>query len=1256
MSEKHRRPRDGSTDEGASGPGAVRPVVQEDEGGGAHPSYLVCLGASAGGLETLEAFFGAIPSDTDAAFVIVSHLSPDFKSLMPELLSRHTKMRVRTAADGLELERNTISIIPPGKNMAFREGRLRLESQDRSGTHVLQLPIDIFLQSVAAERPHRTVALILSGTGSDGSRGIRALKAAGGIVLAQDPETARFDGMPRAAIDTGAVDATGNPRQLAGSVLDLIKNGALSELPGDDDDGATEIVPIIESIRAQLHQDVSYLRPSMLRRRVRRRMALLNIGTVGEYAERLMADAAEARALKRDTLIGVTSFFRDPDAFRFLQRHLSGHVLRTPASEPFRAWVPACSSGEEVYSLAILIREALDANGMERDVKIFATDIDEDSLARASKAVYPAHAAEDIGPSRLEKYFTIHGKTIHAKNELREMVIFAHHNLVRDPPFTKIDLVSCRNFLIYLTPTTQEGVLSSLHFSLNRGGTLFLGSAEALGRVEGEFESVDSRYKIFTKARSTVLPSMRLRAGLQDPLTSGSRPLILTTRDRERDTQNRQVLETLVEREDRSVAIISTEGALLDIVGDAAGVFRVPRGRATSDIARMLAEPLVVAVSTGLQKIRRSEEEDPSFVVELTEDPPRRVTVRLTRLPAIGSGQERILLLIEPVRTESHGAPLDTSSLDQDTAERMSELQSELLQTRESLQSTIEELQSANEEQQSTNEELVASNEELQSTNEELQSVNEELFTVNVEYQNKIQELAVVAADLNNLLRNINVGILFLDEELRIRKFTPGIEDVVKLVEHDVGRSIEHFAHSLGSEFVPQARRVVETGIPYEEEGRSARGSWVMVRIMPYVTHTGRESGVVATFVDITGIKNANEMTRVANKQLASVNTELKTQREELEEMFSIVAHDLKRPVIALDGLISIIRQDEQLHERLEEKSKEANGTAPDETPEPGLLQRAHHECARMRQMLMDLEAVSEIQKRPIARTEVALQEWLDRLIGEFRERASERGVRINSTCDAGRFALPCGFIEEIFTNLMENAFKYGCTDNSPRIDVSGRVSNNAFELTVADNGVGIAREHHQRVFEPFRRLDPSTAPGSGVGLLAVKRLANRLGGTVIVDSAPGRGAKFVVTVPLVADEDESGASVRGKPRLLIVEDDLLDARSIERCLGESHALTRAQDLQEAESRLEQERFDVVLLDLSLPDGHGLELVNRMTAKPHTRTPIVVITGHGEGIDTSSGDAVIGAYVSKSDVSRERLLEAIERATRNEGAQAAGAT
>ncbi|MEZ6235714.1 MAG: ATP-binding protein, partial [Phycisphaerales bacterium] len=452
--------------------------------------------------------------------------------------------------------------------------------------------------------------------------------------------------------------------------------------------------------------------------------------------------------------------------------------------------------------------------------------------------------------------------------------------------------------------------------------------------------------------------------------------------------------------------------------------------------------------------------------------------------------------------------------------------------------------------------------------------------------------------------------------------------------------------------FVASARRVIETGRPHEEEARSVTGAWLMVRIMPYVTHTGRTGGVVATFIDITAIKNANEMTRVANNQLGHANAELKTQREELEEMFSIVAHDLKRPVIALDGLLSIIRDDASADPAAAGASPPApeNGTgAGAGASGPGLLERAQGECARMRQMLMDLESVSDIQSRSVSTMDVDIQDWLDGLVARYGSEATARRVRINCTCDHATLALPRSFLEEMFTNLFENALKYGCTSPSPRIDVSGRVVGEVFELSVADNGKGIAKEHHLKIFEPFRRLDPAAAPGSGIGLLAVKRLAHRLGGRADVESAPGKGAKFTVRVP-IASEGEPGRSITGRTRVLLVEDDLIDARSIERHLGAAYNITRAQDLKEAGSRLREDRFDVVLLDLSLPDGHGLELIQTMTSELKMQIPTVVITGHGEGLDTAKSDAVIGAYLAKDNISQTSLVSAIHQALKDEAA------
>lgn len=1191
---------------------------------------VVCLGASAGGLEALEGFVKALPTDTGAAFVTIVHLSPDFKSMMPELLNRHTTMPILAATDDTAPQANTIYVIPPGKNIVCRQGRLRLEVQDRTPGHPLNLPIDIFLHSLAAEPGHPAIAVILSGTGSDGSRGIRAIKEAGGAVLVQRPDTAKFPGMPESAIETGIVDASGPPGDLAEMVTRLVRQGGVSPTATADraDDGGDDTTAVLDALRMQLGLDLSYLRKSMLRRRVRRRMVLQQVESFAQYVDRLGADPIEARALSLDTYIGVTSFFRDPEAFRRLQNHLASDLLRQRPEEQFRVWVAASSTGEEVYSLAITILEAMEASSRKRDLKIFATDVDEDSLQRAGKGVYPLSAVGEIGPSRLARYFTRAGDTVIVKPFLREAIIFAHHNVVTQPPFTRIDLASCRNLLIYLTPPAQESVLASLHFALRRNGTLFLGSAETPGRLENEFETIDGRHRLYRKLSGGVLPWVRLRSGLRNaPLPMAGRDVSERERDRDRDAAHRQVLEELTESRGNTAALIGLDGTMLELIADPLGIFQLPKGRQTSDVARLVVDEVRFPLSGGLQRLVRGDE-DVTFAIELSP-PVRYATMRLTRLPAVGSVGDRILMVVEPTRGIEPRAA--APSLRADPSSQVTDLEAELQQTRESLQATIEELQSSNEEQQSTNEELVASNEELQSTNEELQSVNEELFTVNVEYQNKISELAVLAADLDNLLRSINVGTIFLDADLTIRRFTPAIEAIVKLSEHDLGRPIEQYVNSVGEEFIADVRRVIATGGALERECRSARGTWLLMRVVPYVSHAGAQAGAVATFVDVTPIRNAHEMTRVVNEQVIHANRELSQQRAALEDMISIVAHDLKRPVVALDGLLT-----------LTERTISPAGASDAKE----LLERSLDECRRMKRMLLDLESLSGVSHRDVTVEEVDLQSWLDGFLDHFRPSAQQLKARLNCTSDHSRVTIARSAAEEALTNLIENALKYGCTAPNPRIDVSCQIHDDVLEIAVRDNGRGISAEHHDKVFEPFRRLDPEGTQGSGIGLVAARRLIEHCGGTLTLESVAGAGAKFTIRIPIGQATARLLKSDSPRPRILLVEDDLLDAKLVDRWLRDRFQITRSQEIAEAEMRLREEHFDLVLLDLSLPDGHGFELVQRMRTKLGSGVPIVVLTGHGDGLAADMMSAAIAGYLAKSDLTQDALVATVVAALR----------
>jgi len=1192
----------------------------EGEGESGQPKYVVCVGASAGGLEPVQQYFGAMPNDTGAAFVLVLHLSPDFKSMMPELLAKHTTMPVATVEQDTVLTPNAIHLIPPRKNMVISGNRLRLTGQDRAPGRPVNSPIDIFLQSLAEGRGPDGIGVILSGTGSDGSRGIESLKDAGGFVLVQDPVSAKFDGMPVSAILTRIVDHCAEPKELASITADLVlrrmpRVEKLADEPGRVDDQA---LAVVETLRHVTSVDYRYCRESMLMRRVRRRMALLGSTTVTDYIDHLNMDSEEVRRLGEDLLIGVTSFFRDPLAFEALKRHLSRHIASRTLTDPFRVWVPACSTGQEAYTIAMLLTEAMEATGRQLQVKIFATDLDQNSLAIASAATYSATAMQDMSSARLAQYFIPSDGAFKVRQSLRDMVIFARQDIVADPPFTKIDLVSCRNFLIYAKTPAQEHVLSKLHFALRVGGTLFLGSGESLGKLESEFETRNLSAKVFQKTREANLHLSRARFG------PASRSSLLRVSEAKRaggETAGvlRSVAEALAAVDNRTVALLDGDGTLLDVIDDPLKVFRVSKGNPTTDTMRLVGEHVATAIATGLHRLRAGETEVRYAVIVDESDEAERLDVRL-RTASAGEGSAPLVLFVVDAANDQT-ASVEPAESDETSARQITQLKSELLQTRESLQASIEELQTSNEEQQSTNEELVAANEEMQSTNEELLSVNEELSTVNLEYQKSNRQLEVMASDLENLFTSTKIGTIFLDNELHIRKFTPTVCGIIKLVEHDIGRSIDHFKQHLPPDLPALINDVVETGVPLEEEFRGPDERWYLVRVLPYVGSDHSRTGVVLTFVDVAALKNAEETMRMMNDGLASANRMLSEQREELEDLFSIVAHDLKRPVLSLDGLLKLAvdATDEERNER---------------------LGRSLDEVARMRRMLVDLEQMSAVTRRQVNYATVDVKAWLTKLVDRFQDRATEKGVRLNCMCDQRTAHLPLAAVEEIAINLIENAIKYGSTGEGPQIDISCEIIGRHFRLAVRDNGKGIAPHNHDKIFEPFRRLDSDLAEGSGIGLVAVRRMLNRVGGSVEVDSDVGKGAKFAVSVPVEGPPVERGAL-----RVLLVEDDPLDVKITLRYLGTEHKTSVVRSLSEAIERVEKESFDLILLDLSLEDGHGFRLVARLN-ELHLDTPVVVLSGQAEGIAQEAMLTSVSGFIEKgeltSEVLHKRVAEAID--------------
>jgi two-component system, chemotaxis family, CheB/CheR fusion protein len=821
---------------------------------------VVGIGASAGGLEALERFFDSLPDKTGMAFVVVQHLSPDFKSLMDELLARHTAMPIHLAANEMEVEADHVYLIPPRMEMIISGGRLLLSERGRQPE--LSLPIDTFFRSLARDCGERAIGIVLSGGGSDGSRGIRDIREAGGLVLVQDTDTAQFDGMPKTAREAGVAHWVLAPQDMPHVLLEHVKrrpsDGRRDGAPGPArEQGGIEAV--YQMLENRFGIDFTHYKPSTITRRIERRLALAQSPHVDEYVQRLRRDSEELDVLYRDLLIGVTHFFRDEDAFRMLEARVVPQLCeRVPQDEPIRVWVAGCATGEEAYSLAIALNDAMLKHG-DRQLKIFATDVHRGSLDRAARAIYEREALAHVSPERLERYFVRIGDAYQVAPDLRKMIVFAQHNVMRDAPFTRVDLITCRNLLIYLQPAAQLRVLSLFHFALKRGGHLFLGPSETVGTLAHEFDVIDKRWRLYQKSADVRRVIDSVRKPHFEPRHVPA-PIVLAPRNSL--TQMLGIYDAILDDIMAPSLLVSERGELVHAFAGASRFLRVRDGRQDLNIIDLVDPELRLVLVGGIK--RALEEPDPLVfrsVRQSSDGEPQLYDITIRRLHSRSNGARHVIISFDEVTGVDRPAPRPATEveLDQVSRDQVSGLEAELTHTKENLQSAIEELETSNEELQAANEELQASNEELQSTNEELQSVNEELYTVNAEYQRKIAELTELTNDMDNLLASTEVGTVFLDRQLRIRKFTPQIAQTFALVPHDVGRPIETFASKLDHpELVDELRAVLTSGAPVEREIRDGRGKSFFLRIFPYRAK-GAVDGVVLTLIDATGLRAAED-------------------------------------------------------------------------------------------------------------------------------------------------------------------------------------------------------------------------------------------------------------------------------------------------------------------------------------------------------------------------------------------------------------
>ena len=874
---------------------------------------IVGIGASAGGLEAFEQFFRSVPADCAMAFVLVPHLDPDHASILTEILQRATSLPVTEATDRQQVLPGRVYVIPPNRDMTIAQGVLGLTTPERP--HGQRMPIDGFFRSLGADQQHAAAGIVLSGTGSDGTRGLRAIRDAGGVTLAQDPSTARYDGMPASAITAGVATAVLAPQDMPAALLKLTQPHPASdpvaqlaepEIPAALANGA-EVNRILSLMRSATGHDFSQYKKNTVMRRIVRRMAAHDTEDAEHYARILRHDHGEVEALFAELLINVTGFFRDPEAFAALKDNvLRPYLAERPNDFVFRAWVAGCASGEEAYSIAILLSELMKESQRPFTVQLYATDLDAAAIETARAASYPHAVAADITPERLQRCFVKSDTRYQVKKSIREMVVFALQDVIKDPPFTRLDLLSCRNVMIYLETPLQSRLMRTFHYALKTGGVLFLSPSEHVGEHTALFAALDRKWKIYRATQASPAPRAFATDGLPWAALAGD---IVFKRDvpaeKTRDLAG-MTRDMLLRTFAPASVLVDAKGDILYVHGDTEKYLRPAPGHATLNVVSMARPPLQLALFSALQATREPAARTTRETPFPDAGSPQRVGITVQALPKQDNGEHFLLISFQDIEAVAeiparapppHGKPEGASA----DAERIRSLERDLAYTHEKLQTIIEEQQASNEELKATNEEMQSTNEELQSTNEEMEtskeelhSVNEELMSVNAELQSKIQQMDGLQNDLKNLLDNVGMGVVFLDDLLCIRRYTAEAKRIFRLVDSDVGRPLADIKSGIAGDdpdaLLRRAQVVLDTLSPYDGELRLLDDGAFLVRIQPYRTVDNLIDGVVLTFTDISARVAAEEREQAARRLADSIVDTVRDPLLVLDATFHVIS------------------------------------------------------------------------------------------------------------------------------------------------------------------------------------------------------------------------------------------------------------------------------------------------------------------------------------------------------------------------------
>lgn len=1164
---------------------------------------VVAIGASVGGLQACKKFLSALPADSGMAFVFVQHLEPTHSSMLVELLADHAPIPLLEASDGMQLQTNHVYVISPGSNLAVVNGALqvtRLEKQPGS-----RLSFNFLLKSLALDCGPRVICVVLTGTGSDGSVGLLAVKASGGFVIAQDPAEATADGMPRSAIATGKVDLVLPVADIPAAIAKHIHAHELREahmLPGAPE----PLTRIIALLLKQTGNDFTPYKHGTLLRRIDRRMSMasLKVHDLLHYLQLLEADNAELEQLGKDLLIHVTSFFRDALTFERMASEIIPALVKVgKTTQPLRIWVAGCSTGEEAYSLAILFLEVKAAAASDVKIQVFASDLEEDAIATAREGFYPAAISTTITPDLLARYFIPEDGGYRVIQTLREMVVFTVHDILSDPPFSKLDLISCRNLLIYLSAAAQSKVIARFHFALNPSGLLLLGSAEAVTGAEEKFSLISKSMRLYHRSGGSKQASRVPLDGLLSPVTV---PATMSASARRTATLTELCQQKLVDAYAPAAVLVNAADECLFFLGPTEKLLNIPKGSPTSDLFAMLQGAVRPHVRRALQTARLGNDAAAATATQASADGTlEQIIIKVLPLTIEGEQLMLVCLEVEPAQA----AALSMQGSASDTL-HITHLEQQLLTARKELEATVLTMEASNEEHRSiaeeamsTNEEFQAANEELLTSKEELQSLNEELTALNGQVQEALQKQRTTSNDLQNVLNSTNVATLFLDRDLHIRFFTPVTRKLFNVIPSDIGRPLADLnALATDDALLADSRNVIKTLIPLEREIQTRDSRWHSRRILPYRTEQGEIEGVVITFVDITERRRVSDDLKSA-KQLAQTANLAKTR------FLASASHDLRQPLQSLSlvqGMLGNFVKDPQGQKLV------------------GKLENIVETMSGMLNTLLDINQIesgtmnAEMSAFPVS-------EVLAGLKGEFAETALAQQLSLHVVNSSHFIKSDPRLLQQMARNLLSNALKY---TGKGKVLLGCRKRGKSMSLEVWDTGKGIPETELEAIFDEYHQLDNTARErslGLGLGLSIVRRMGILLGHRVTLRSKLGRGSVFAIEVPIATPPQPTASklgahaiNIVAKPHnsavsILLIEDEpevreLLDIH----LRSEGHTVVSARSGKLAIDQVQIGGFrpDLILTDFSLPDGmNGLETKSRLLEFLGAATPVIVLTG-----------------------------------------------